>query len=190
MTARLPRRGARLAAATFLLSALAGCAALPAGPSPTTPLASGAPRVSDPRDLRGTRACAILAPDELRRFRVDPSTGTSEDWQQTEICRYHSLDNLDSFSVTTAFRWNPGGMDRLYRNRQFAELFETGMVDGFPTLIVDSNAADICDLNVGVADDQLLIVSVTKSIRSTAPHACDQARAIASAVIAHLPPLR
>ncbi|MGQ0574537.1 MAG: DUF3558 domain-containing protein [Pseudonocardia sp.] len=177
---------ARLIVTTCLLAALTGCAALPFG----TPALSDAPRVPDPRDLRGIGICALLDPTELRRFGLDPASADEELNRETEDCNYHSADYLVGASGTTAYRWNPGGLDRLYLTREFAEIFEPGTVDGFPTVITDANRDDLCDLNVGVADNQLLIVTARKSTRSTAPHSCDQARAIASAVLADLPLLR
>ncbi|MGQ0574535.1 MAG: DUF3558 domain-containing protein [Pseudonocardia sp.] len=180
-------RTARLIATTCLLGALTGCTTFPFGGAPAL---SDAPRVPDPRDLRGIGICELLDPVELRRFGLDPASADEELDRETEDCSYNATDYLVGASVTTAYRWEPGGLDRLYLTREFAEIFEPGTVDGFPTVITDANEANICNINVGVADDQLLLVRANKSMRSTAPHSCDQARAIASAVLADLPPLR
>lgn len=180
----------RFLAAACLLAGLTACAALPLGNAPAKPALSDAPRVPDSRDLRGTPVCDLLTPAELERFGLDPATATYAEVAETDICRYRGRDGLRQASVTSAARWDPGGLDRLYLNREFAEIFEPGILDGFPSVVTDANRADLCDLNVGVADDQLMIVTAAKLTGSTAPHSCDQARAIASAVLSHLPPLR
>lgn len=189
----------RIAPAAVLLVAalipvLSGCGALPlltAG----KPALSDAPRVPDPRDLRGTPACELVGPAEFARFGLDPASAKAatqkiDDTQSVEHCNYRARDLLSHLSLTSAYRLDPGGLDRLYLNREGAPVFEPETLDGFPLVRTEPEDSDACDLNIGVADDQVLVVGFARLPGYTGPAPCENARALASAVLANLPPLR
>lgn len=176
--------------AACLLTTLAACGVAPTSAPTPTPALSDAPRVPAPRDLTGIPACQLLTPDQLRQFRFDPADLRTEHQDTTDRCQYTRPDYLLSGSLTSAYRWQPGGLDRLYLTREFAEVFIPGTLDGFPTLLDTLEDADFCELSVGVADDQLLLVRASTLSRYRGPPACEVARSMASAVLSNLPPLR
>jgi len=60
-------------------------------------------------------------------------------------------------------------------------------VAGHPAVAVRLTPSAGCTVEVGVADDQLLSADAN-SVSRPIPDDCDQARRIAEAVLAHLPP--
>ena len=156
------------------------------------PFPSGAPRVAAPKDLRDIPACALLTPAQLDAFGFDPRQLRTETQDTTERCLLTHPRYLYSGSVTSAYRWEIGGLDRLYRNRDLpGSDFIPGTLDGYPTVQEDKEDSNFCAITIGVADDQLLLVSGgIISHLETDRTACNLAREIGSAVLANLPPLR
>jgi hypothetical protein len=192
-----PRRLRALPAALVLLTGLTGlagltaCGLLPTGPT-RPPLLPETPRVAEPRDLRGIPACQLLTPTQATGLGLDPATAKPDEFNSIYACDIHARDSSTSASLGSAYRFEVGGLDRLYRNRQlFLDgdgIFVPGTLDGFPTVITDANSADDCVLNVGVADDQVLVIDTGIDPYRSTLHACDLARDIASAVLTNLPP--
>jgi hypothetical protein len=155
------------------------------------PFPSGAPRVATPKDLRGIPACSLLTPAQLTAFGFDPTHSRTETQDTTERCLLSHPRYLYGGSVTSAYRWEIGGLDRLYRNRDLPGTdFIPGTLDGYPTVQEDQEFSDFCGITIGVADNQLLIVSGgINSHLETDRRACELAREIGSAVLSNLPAL-
>jgi hypothetical protein len=189
-----PRRLRVLPAALVLLTGLAGltaCGILPTGPT-RQPLLPETPRVAEPRDLRDIPPCQLLTPTQITDLGLDPTTAKPSEFQSTFDCDIHARDFSTSASLVSAYRYEVGGLDRLYRTRQLLRdrdrIFVPGTLDGFPTVITNANVADDCVLNVGVADNQVLMIDTDVDPYLSTVHACDLARDVASAVLANLPP--
>ncbi|MGQ0574694.1 MAG: DUF3558 domain-containing protein [Pseudonocardia sp.] len=196
---RTARRAALAAAlAAILLPVLTACGALPLpglGPvfGTAKPALSDAPRVTDPRDLSAVPVCDLVPPAELARLGLDPASADDvvqkvDDVQYVEHCSYRSRDLLSGITLTSAHRLDPGGLDRLYLNREFMSVFVPETIDGFPAVRTELDDGGACDINVGVADDQVLISGFHDIPGYEGPSPCDNARALASAVLATLPP--
>jgi hypothetical protein len=189
-----PHRLRLLPAALALLTGLTGltaCGLLPTGPT-RPPLLPETPRVAEPRDLRGIPPCRLLTPTQITDLGLDPSTAEPDEFHSTYDCYIDSADTSKSAAIASAYQFEVGGLDRLYRNRQLLldgdGIFVPGTLDGFPTVITDANSADDCALNVGVADDQVLLIDTDVDHYLSTVHACDLARDVASAVLTNLPP--
>jgi hypothetical protein len=192
-----PRRLLALPAVLTMLAGLTACGLLPTGSTDTTgstrqPLLPETPRVAEPRDLRDIPACQLLTPTQATEFGLDLAGARPDEFQSTYDCDIHAPDSSTSASIVSAYRYEVGGLDRLYRNRELLldgdGIFVPGTLDGFPTVITDANSADDCVLNVGVADNQVLLIDTGVDPYRSTVHACDLARAVASAVLTNLPP--
>lgn len=185
-----PADACRALAALALLTALTACGSPTAAPTATSrTLLADTPRVAEPRDLRPVPTCQLLTPAQVESFGLDPGTAELIEDDGTEICQYRGRDGRSRADVTTAYRYEVGGLDRLYRNREFIRVFRPGTLDGYPTVTTNPEDATVsCDFYVGVADDQILLTTANRLPSSSAPPPCQTARAIASAVLSNLPP--
>lgn len=122
---------------------------------------------------------------------MNPASARRVEDGPTEICQYRAIDGRSRASVSSAYRFEGvNGLELLYRNREFIEVFTPGALDGFPTLLTNAETADSCDLYIGVADDQILAATANTLRSSKGPPACVTARAMASAALSNLPQLR
>lgn len=193
----------RLVAMLMALAALGACAApVPGAPSPAGSAAStdgapasavtDAPRVPNPRDVRGIAACDLLTPAQLNGFGLDPATAKASTQNTALNCGWRTRDGLGSVNVTAGTQFNVNGLDGLYLLRETYGVFEPGEMDGFPIVRAERNDSrstgdNYCTIYVGVADEQL-VWAATGYLKPTPP-ACDTSRAVMATVLTNLPPL-
>lgn len=174
---------------------VSGCAAIgPASgtriPETSAVAPTRAPRVAEPRDVRGIPACDLLTPAQLTALEINPNTAEPAAQGSADECFWRLTDGSGSLMVTSAPDFPVGGLEGLYISRPGYDVFEPGELDGFPIVRADrkDNPDTLCTIYVGVADDQLAWTSAAFAFKEHP--ACATALRMASAMLANLPPLR
>jgi hypothetical protein len=155
---------------------------------------SGAPRPSrlappvpgNPLDMTKAAAapCTLLRPDQLAQYHlVAPGTasGATCSWPA-------ATSGLPSY--TAAVDRRSGGLEGLYHKRNTMPVFQPATVSEYPAVHTATTPAALheghCTVEVGVADDTLLVVGSTvpsESLDYTTP--CDDADTFAADIIAN-----
>lgn len=193
------RRRVALGAVVLVLAGCAGPVAgvpAPAGapPAPAAPFTPGpgVPRVARPRDARHIAACDLLTPAQLEGFGVDLATARSSEQNTGLRCEWRARNKLVRFEAVVAAGLGPSGfipgLSQLYFQRDTYDIFEPGELDGFPIVHADRDVNSDCTIYVGNADDQVVYTAAGSATGD--PKRCDIARAMASALLSNLPPLR
>lgn len=171
------------------LLALAGCTSGPS--SPPAPTRLSPPIKGDPLDLsHGARQpCALLRPNQLAQFRLG-SPGTPTSMAGVPACAWTpTVPILPAYQAGVDM--HSGGLEALYHKRATMPVFQPTSVSEYPAVHTAATASALrhgsCTTEVGVANDTLLIVTVT--VPSTQPldyaDPCPRADDLAAAIIAN-----
>jgi hypothetical protein len=174
-----------------VLGAVACATPVVGSPAPSSTPPTLAPPVPEPRDARGISPCELLTPGQLEELDVDPTTRITDLPGAGPRCQWRTRDGTGVLTVSNGADLPAGGfvggLEGLYLLRETYRFFEPGEIDGFPVVRADSGIGDAtCTINIGVADDQLLVVAVGRAFTDEPP--CDTARQVASMVLSNLPP--
>lgn len=151
----------------------------------TAPSDRLSPPVENPKDLTGIDPCEFLTPEQKAELGLTkPGKKDTSPWGE-ENC------NLAGSVVTIGFSPDTTlgeGLDQAYRAKNNFERFEPSEVDGYPAVRVDF-ATQICDLIVGVSDEQTLSMGIAR-VSPNAPgkgDPCGFAESVMADVLRNLP---
>ncbi len=175
-------RIAMVAAGCLCLGALGACTSSP--PSSPKPTRLAPPIPGNPLDMAKPAAqpCALLRPDQLAQYHIGTPGAASGSG-----CTWTS--SVGAYTASVDLR--SGGIEALYHRRHTMPVFAPATVLEYPAVHTADTAAapshGRCTVDVGVADDTLLVVGVTvpdsRALDYTTP--CDDADAFAADVIAN-----
>lgn len=159
--------------------------------SPPKPSRLSPPIPDNPLDLsKGvTQPCAqLMRPDQLAQYHLTVP-GTMTTIPSGAACAWTPA-GAASPSYTAGVDMHSGGLEALYHKRSTMSVFQPTTVSEYPAVHTAASPAALgqgkCTVDVGVASDTLLIVSVTvpaQSLDYATP--CDDADAFAADVIAN-----
>lgn len=186
---RWGRIAAVVAGCVCLGGVLGACTSGPAGPPAPSRLSPPIP--ANPLDLSksGNRPCGtLLRPDQLAQYHLT-APGTTTSLPSGAACSWTPADAaLPSYTAGVDLR--SGGLEALYHRRSAIPVFQPATVSEYPAVHTAASAAALrqgrCTVEVGVANDTLLIVGVvvpSQSLDHGTP--CDDADAFAADVIAN-----
>jgi hypothetical protein len=204
-----PRRAllaVALLSTTALLTVLTACAPsapttpTPAAATPTTkrfPPGDEIPeniRVRHPKDARGIPVCDMLTDAQLVELGLQPGTARSKPFDRfVNFCGWRIAGSrYDMTGIGVRVDSEHPALLGIYRIHQAGppfHRFEPTEIAGYPAVEAQTGPTSECEVNVGIADDQLLGVGDTTYVDGV-PVPCDHARRIAEAVLANLPPMR
>jgi hypothetical protein len=173
---------------------LAGCSSTTAGsPVPHSEDSSSpqstkpeelAPRVENPKDLRGVDSCELLNAAQKTELAITtPGETLVTEWGEEECSWQNS-----ALSVALAPDTRRDGLEEAYRRRTNFDNFAESTVDGYPAVRVNFFTQG-CSVFVGVADDQVLFVDFGR-VTGKDPalrDPCGFAENVAGMVLANLP---
>ncbi|MCP2262117.1 Protein of unknown function (DUF3558) [Streptoalloteichus tenebrarius] len=141
------------------------------------------PRVTNPKNLRGVDPCQMLTQAQLRELGASLEGKPDQaPWGET-LCRW-----VDDIRVTVAPDTKRRGLAEVYARKKSFNSFQTSSVAGYPAVRADFGAIR-CNLNVGVANDQLLLIQYSNNVSRKPEHkdTCVFAERIAAEVLKNLP---
>ncbi|HEY3608590.1 MAG TPA: DUF3558 domain-containing protein [Pseudonocardiaceae bacterium] len=169
--------------------ALAGCTSGPSGPAKPARLS---PAIgANPLDMSkaAARPCTMLRPDQLAQFHLT-SPGTTTSIASGPACAWTpTVSGLPSYLAGVDL--HSGGLEALYHRRASLPVFQPTKVSEYPAVHTATTTSALhhgqCTTQVGVANDTLLIVSVT--VPSSQPldytDPCPSADDLAAAILAN-----
>jgi hypothetical protein len=146
-------------------------------------------RVRTPKDARGIAPCDLLTRDQLLMLGLSPDTARPISFGLAEGCVWRHADDSTAASAGLSLDPDAQKLPDLYRIRGAFQTFEILEVAGHPAVRADARPVGQCDLNVAVADLQILTLQGYLDAR-VLPDPCAPARRMAEMVLANLPPLR
>jgi hypothetical protein len=182
---RIVSAAVALAGGLALVAVLGACGGSP--PSPPQRLSPAI--VGDPLDMAkpATQPCTLARPDQLAQYHL-AAPGTAVATADGPACAWTpTLAGLPSYDggVDT----HSGGLEALYHKRGKMAVFQTTTVSEYPgvhtAVSADALTHGRCTVEVGVANDTLLIVSATVPVADTLdyPSPCDAADTFAATLI-------
>ena len=149
---------------------LAGCGSTSTSGTPST---AAAPSIGgDPLDMTRQAAapCGLLTADELAQYHLSSPgqvTGDACAWTPTTAL-------LPGYSASVDL--NSGGLAGLYRKRSGMAVFQPTRVGEYPGVNTGSQVAGHCTVEVGVANDTLVVVNtvVPRADQNDYPDPCYQ----------------
>jgi hypothetical protein len=190
------RRG-RLLLAVLALGMLAACAACDSSTGSTPPPAPAVPTIAgDPLDMTHAagQPCALARPDQLAQYHLT-ANGTALELPSTPG---HTTPSCGWIPTTTALPsyqagvdTTSGGLAALYHHRTQIPVFQPTSVSEYPAIHTAASTTALthgqCTVDVGVANDTLLIVRVTVPNPAALdyPDPCPDADSFAATVIAN-----
>lgn len=132
---------------------LAGCGSTNTSGTPSTP---AVPTIGgDPLDMTKQAAapCSMLTADQLSQYHLSAPgqvSGNACDWTPTTAL-------LPSYSASVDM--TSGGLDALYAKRSHLAVFQPVQVGEYPAVNTGSQVPGHCTVEIGVANDTLIIVS-------------------------------
>lgn len=167
---------------------LGACTSGPASPPKPTRLSPPIP--GNPLDFSKsvTRPCALLRPDQLAQYHLG-AQGTMTSISGVPACAWSPASaGLAAYQAGVDMR--SGGIEALYHRRSAMPVFQPATVSEYPAVHTAVTATALrqgrCTVDVGVADDTLLVVDVTvpsQALDYGTP--CDDADAFAADAIAN-----
>jgi hypothetical protein len=169
--------------------ALAGCTSGPSGPAKPARLSPAI--AGDPLDMSkaGSHPCTMLRPDQLAQYHLavpgvltSIASGPACAWTPT-------VTGLPSYQAGVDL--HSGGLEALYRRRASLSVFQPTKISEYPAVHTATSTSALhhgrCTTQVGVANDTLLIVTVT--VPSTEPldynDPCPAADDLTAAILAN-----
>lgn len=143
-----------------------------------------APRIENPRDLRGIDPCQLLTAQQLAELTLT-EPGAKEDlpWGE-QMCGWQN----SNLSIALGPDTRGDGLEETYRRKDDFDNFAISTVDGYPAVRVNA-ATQICTVVVGLADDQALFVDFGRVTGEDPAYRdpCGFAETVAGLVLANLP---
>ncbi|MFB9431740.1 DUF3558 domain-containing protein [Streptoalloteichus tenebrarius] len=159
----------------------------PGGSSTRSAGPSLAPRVANPKKLRGQDACQLLTPQQQAELTfTQPGTKGGTAFGEEE-CRW-SNDNLRIRLATDTKR---RGLDETYLRKEKLRDFTPSTVAGYPAVRTDRNdKLKSCRVDLGVADDQVLYITFDRNSPNNPEYEdpCGFAEKVGKMVLDNLPP--
>ncbi|MCP2262661.1 Protein of unknown function (DUF3558) [Streptoalloteichus tenebrarius] len=161
------------------------------GPTNRSPSArtgpSLAPRVSNPKNLRGQDACQLLTPQQQAEltFTKPGEKGTSA-FGESE-CRWSNGNLRIYLALDTKRR----GLEETYLRKERFPDFTPSTVAGYPAVRTGLNdKLKSCRVDLGVADDQVLYITFDRNSRNNPEYEdpCGFAEKVGKMVLDNLPP--
>nr|BFF02273.1 hypothetical protein GCM10020241_39480 [Streptoalloteichus tenebrarius] len=141
------------------------------------------PRVSNPKRLRGSDPCALLTQAQLTSLGLPAKGKPAETTLSEPKCTWS-----DDIRVTLGLDTKRRGLTEFYTRQKAFDNFKSSQVAGFPVVWMDFSNV-LCNLAVGVADDQVLTIHVGSIVsRSRAQgNTCGYGETVAAEVLKNLP---
>ncbi|SHE54207.1 Protein of unknown function [Streptoalloteichus hindustanus] len=127
--------------------------------------------------------CQLLTPNQLRELGAAQSGKPDQaPWGET-LCTWS-----DAIRVTVAPDTKRRGLTEVYLRKSSYNNFEASTVAGYPAVRADFGEIR-CNVNVGVAEDQLLLVQYANNVSRKVEHkdTCAFGERIAAEVLKNLP---
>ena len=157
-------------AVVAVLGAVVGC-----GSATETP---PVPTIDGPRDATGADPCALPAPEHLTALGL-AGEGTPSGAPEGPRCTWGGTDGR---AFTLTLYTDGGGVGTLAEN---SEPTTTRVrVGGYPALETFTGQGEFCQYDVGVAEDQALLVALD----APSPGSCDALQSVIPGLVAALPP--
>ena len=179
----------RVAAVVLTASALLGVITGCSSPAPASPPRLSPPIPGAPIDLTefAKAPCGLIGPEQLTRYYVT-TPGILEQGAAAPTCTWTPNDTR-SLSYWASVDVSSGGLETLYQRRSTIPAFEPTDVHSYPAVHTDHDGTPPgqCTVNVGVAGDTLLIVTMKVSDAKVAPSGdpCAEADRFAGSMIGY-----
>jgi hypothetical protein len=164
-------------AAGALIAIVAGCSSPPAAPQRLSPSISG-----DPIDLTAftARPCGLLDTQQLARYYITGPGVVTAPW-----CVWTPADTT-GLTYEASVDTTGGGIESLYEHRTTVAGFDPADVHSYPAIHRDARDGH-CTVQVGVADDTLLSVTIDATNPTLSAHQdpCAEADRFAGSVIGY-----
>nr|BFF02101.1 hypothetical protein GCM10020241_37760 [Streptoalloteichus tenebrarius] len=150
-----------------------------------------APRVTNPKNLRGQEACQLLTPQQQKELTfTQPGRQGISEFGESE-CEWKN-DKLGIFLTLDTKR---RGLEETYLRKERFPDFTPSTVAGHPAVRSDRNDnLKSCRVSLGVADDQVLYIDFDRNSagRSNPEYSdpCGFAEKVGKMVLDNLPPAR
>ena len=177
--------------------AVTGCMSTPTPGSPgaassttstTASVPAGVPAVAHPLDVSKVRQapCSVLTSAQLTQLNVAGSGKVVSSGSPT--CDWGDSAQQSKIGVTVIFPPADNGLADIYSQKDTYAVFKpVPDVDGFPAVIAlsaDSEGQGICQVSVGVSNQQIIDIGVTMGAQAPdATKACTPNQTVAAAVI-------
>ncbi|MCP2261912.1 Protein of unknown function (DUF3558) [Streptoalloteichus tenebrarius] len=163
------------------------------GPTNRSPSANAgpslAPRVANPKNLRGQDACQLLTPQQQTQL-----TFTQPGKKGTSIFGEPECDwSNDNLRIRLASDTKRRGLEETYLRKERFPDFTPSTVDGYPAVRTGRNdKIKSCRVDLGVADDQVLYIEFDRNSRNNPEYEdpCGFAEKVGKMVLDNLPPAR
>nr|BFF02103.1 DUF3558 domain-containing protein [Streptoalloteichus tenebrarius] len=149
-----------------------------------------APRVANPKNLRGQDACQLLTPQQQAEL-----TFTKPGEKGTSIFGESECDwSNDNLRIYLALDTKRRGLEETYLRKERFPDFTPSTVAGYPAVRTGLNVRlKSCRVDLGVADDQVLYISFSHHSAGRNPEyedPCGFAEKVGKMVLDNLPPTR
>ncbi|WP_329056252.1 DUF3558 domain-containing protein [Amycolatopsis sp. NBC_01488] len=160
-----------------VIAAVAGCSSPPAAPQRLSPSIPG-----DPLDLTGfvAQPCGLVNAQQLARYYIAAPATTKLPW-----CVWVPADTT-GLTYQASVDTSSGGLESLYEHRTTVGGFDPADVHSYPAIHRDARGGH-CTVQVGVADDTLLSVTIDATNPKLSVHQdpCAEADRFAGSIIGY-----